>query len=155
MPSSYSAKRARLSLGARRDPVVMPGDGSAIRERETPLKRVGGSQTLFQGPAVRSTPSESTWKDLQAWEPVDSQDFALDPSGRDWYDKALDQDVMDEPRRPVILKKKYVRSRVAVSLNNLFYRISFKLVVETSPCCLERNLSAALPRGANAIGGSG
>lgn len=125
MPPSYPAKRARHNRSVRRDPVIVPGDNSAVRERETPLVRVGGWQTLFQGPAIRSTPSESTWGSLTAWEPVDSRDFALDPSNGAWYNEALDQDVMEEPRRPPILRKKYVWSRVAVSFNHFYCRNHF------------------------------
>lgn len=111
-------KRARLSRGSRRDILPLPDDNHSlpIQSIEAKLTRVAG--TLRQGPLVRTpidTPSSSTWANLQQWEPIDSSTYALDPGNSEWYDEALEQDVMDAPRpSAVATRKKYKRSRVSV-----------------------------------------
>lgn len=114
-------KRARLNPGSRRDVIPLPDEDRTlpVREMEPPsLVRVGGAQTILQRPIVRTTieASPSAWSNLQLWEPLDDQNYALDPADGGWYDESLEGEVMDPPRPPQISTKRiYKRSKVSVS----------------------------------------
>lgn len=114
-------KRARLNAGSSQDLVPLPGDEAIVHEHVAQLKRIGGAQATLHGSVTRPITSTSTasstptWHALETWEPVDSQDYALDPADGGWYDEAVDQDVTDEVHRPVVGRKKYSRSKVSVS----------------------------------------
>lgn len=125
-------KRARLARGSHRDVLPLPDDNRSeslpIQSIQAKLTRVAG--TVRQGPIVRTTidaPS-STWANLQQWEPIDSSTYALDPGNGEWYDEALDQEVMDAPRPSGIqARKKYRRSKVSVRLTywvSLYWLVS-------------------------------
>lgn len=119
-PMSHNPfKRARLNPGAHRDLLPLPSELSSqsVEAREVRLVRVGGAQTVVQALPIRTTHLEQTssWANLQTWEPIDDRNYALDPENGEWYDEAVDQDVTEEPRRPIIpTRKKYARSKVAV-----------------------------------------
>jgi hypothetical protein len=59
---------------------------------------------------------ESRWGTL-TWEPEDNLEYALDPDG-DWYDEAVEADVMEETGP--ITKQKKQRSKVSVWLRLIF-----------------------------------
>lgn len=110
-------KRARLNPGAYRDLLPLPSEASSrpVEAREVQLVCVGGAQTVLQPPPICTTHTEqdSSWANLQTWEPIDDTNYALDPEDGEWYDEAVGQDITEQPRRPVVpTKKKYTRSRV-------------------------------------------
>lgn len=115
--ANYPVKRARLNPGSHRDLLPLPHDAHSnpVQSVEPKLTRKGG--IIRHGQAVRTAieaPS-STWANLRQWGPVDDCSYALDPGDGEWYDEALEQDVMDVPRPPTVLpQKKYRRSRVSV-----------------------------------------
>lgn len=115
--SNPPLKRARLNPGSHRDLLPLPDNDRAppIQSIEPRLKRFGGA--ILQRPTVRTVigAPTSAWATLQQWEPKDNSTYALDPEDGEWYDEALGQEVMDEPRPPMVKsKKQYRRSRVSV-----------------------------------------
>lgn len=96
-----------------------------IQVREGRLKKTGVN-TVAEPLPVR-TPlqgSSDAWMNLKAWKVSDDTELALDPLGGELYAEAVERHVMDDTNDSTggvqVEKKRYIRSKVSVSLYHIF-----------------------------------
>lgn len=107
MENERPLKRPRTSThDVFHDPVPVFQDYNMIVSMEGRVVRRGN--TVLATSSIQTQPALGVWENVEAWEPVDDNEYALDPDG-EWYDEALEADVMLLPV-PKVKNKRSKRS---------------------------------------------
>ena len=101
----------RRRTGAYHDRVVLDNDLDVIHSRATQFHYT----RRLVSETRRAAPSgTSAWVDEDSWAPEDDNEFGLDP-GTEWYDEAVEGDVMWKERPLGGKKKKTTKSKLSGS----------------------------------------
>ena len=104
------SKRRRIN--AYHDRLILDDDLDVIHSRATQFNT--SRQLVSETPRAAQT-GDLAWVASGSWAPEDNNEVGLDP-GSEWYDEAMDGNVMEERVPPENnKKKKKTRSRVSVS----------------------------------------
>ena len=104
------SKRRRIS--AYHDHLVLDDDLDVIHSRATQFNT--SRRLVSETPRAAQT-GDLAWIASDSWAPEDNNEVGLDP-GSEWYDEAMDGNIMEERLPPENnKKKKKTRSRVSVS----------------------------------------
>jgi hypothetical protein len=119
MAQGRPSKRARVG-GSYRDSIPFQDDFSIVHAREGRLRRVSNNVRTAPTERLPQHDIDHAWNSASNWLPIDDPEYALEPDG-EWYDDALEADVMDPPIRVDALsstaqKKKRIRSNLSVCL---------------------------------------
>ena len=119
MAQGRPSKRARVR-GSYCDSILFQDDFSVVHAREGRLRRVSNNVRTVPTERLPQHDIDHAWNSESNWLPIDDPEYALEPDG-EWYDDALEADVMDPPIRVEALsstaqKKKRIRSNLLVCL---------------------------------------
>jgi hypothetical protein len=106
-----------------------------------------GSQKFTSSLKRVTQKSHKLWRGAASWGPLDNPDFALDSDGA-LYDEAVDAPIMQDANPPAVtVGMKNAKSKVSVSLPDLYLILNLFLclrMTEASSSRLERKLSVNL-----------
>ncbi|PPQ93609.1 hypothetical protein CVT25_001013 [Psilocybe cyanescens] len=97
-------------------------DYDTIYSSEGATRTIGGTKHAAHVKAA------GVWEQVTSWAPPDDNNYALDPDGQ-WFDEAVEAEVMQEPEPPPVVKKKK-RSKVSKRPNVVWKEIHHQTYLE-------------------------
>jgi hypothetical protein len=120
----------RRKIGAYHDRLVLDDDLDVIHSRATQFNT--SRRLVSETPRAAQT-GQSAWVASGSWAPEDNNEVGLDP-GSEWYDEAMEGDVMEERMPPENNKKKEKkRSRLSVSHSTSWFGVGGLMTSQKRP----------------------